>query len=166
MIRRYLFIPVFLLSLALSGCGIYSFTGSTLPGHLKTVELPVFANSTLEPGVADEITSVLNQEILKSQLRPANSDGDATISGTVVRYSHDPHTFGSDREDQVNVEQYIVKISAQVEFLDNTNGKVIYEGRVSGEGTYDFQTETEEVGRKEAIEELVRKIIQNSVQSW
>ncbi len=165
MIRRYLFIPVFVL-LMISGCGIYSFTGSTLPGHLKTVELPSFNNTTLEPGVADEITSVLNQEILKSQLRPANSDGDATISGTVVIYSNEPHTFGSDREDAVNVEQYMVRITAEVEFLDNTNGEIIYEGRVSGEGTYDFQTETEEVGREEAIEKLVQQIIQNSVQNW
>ncbi|MFP4241666.1 MAG: LPS assembly lipoprotein LptE [Chitinispirillaceae bacterium] len=167
MIRKSTILLTSMLFSLLIGCGIYSFSGSTLPNHLKTVELPVFANSTMEPGVADEITSALENEIMKSQLSPVNNDADATISGTVMRYSNDPHTFGAAKEDSdVDVERYRVRISAKVEFFDNTNGEIIYEGSVSGEGTYDFQSETEEIGRRKAIEELVRQIIQNSVQSW
>ncbi len=154
--------------LLIAGCGIYSFSGSTLPNHLKTVEIPVFANSTLEPGVADEVTSELNKEILNSQLRPANENADATISGTVSSYSNDPYTFGAGetQSSQVNVEQYKVRVSAQVEFFDNKQNKSIYKGTVTGEGIYSFQTETETDGRKKAIKDLVQRIMQNSVQSW
>jgi len=147
------------------GCSIYSFSGSTLPGHIKTVEIPVFANSSLEPGIDDEITAELSKEILKSQLRPANQNADATISGAVTKYANSPHTFGGGG-DLVNVEFYIVRISADVEFFDNRRGQSIYKGNVSGEGTYDFQTENEQYGRSKAVKNLVEKIIQNSVQMW
>jgi hypothetical protein len=153
-----------ILAFIFAGCSVYSFSGSTLPGHIKTVEIPVFANSSLEPGIDDEITAELSKEILKSQLRPANQNADATISGTVTRYANSPHTFGGGG-DLVNVELYIIRISADVEFFDNRRGQSIFKGN-SGEGTYDFQTENEQHGRSKAVKNLVEKIIQNSVQMW
>jgi hypothetical protein len=146
-------------------CGIYSLSGSTLPPHIRTVEIPVFGNSTLEPGIDDEITAQLSSEIMKSQLRPASRDADATIGGTVTRYSHRPHTFGAGGTD-VSVELYIVQLTAEVTFHDNKKDETIYKGSVSGEGTYDFANEEERVGREKAVKDLVEKIIQNSVQMW
>ena len=143
----------------------YTFSGSTLPPHLKTVEIPVFGNTTLEPGIDNDVTTELSSEIMKSQLRPANQDADATISGKVTSYSNRPHTFGAGGA-EVNVEQYIVQISAEVEFYDNVSARSIYKGTVSGEGTYDFQNESEQIGRDKAVKNLVEKIIQNSVQMW
>ncbi|MDR0306982.1 MAG: LPS assembly lipoprotein LptE [Chitinispirillales bacterium] len=162
------FIPVLsLLTLTFisAGCSIYSFSGSTLPGHIKTVEIPVFGNASLEPGIDDEITAELSKEILKSQLRPANQNADAIINGTVTRYANSPHTFGGGG-DLVNVELYIVRISADVEFYDNKRNQSIFKGTVSGEGTYDFQNENEQHGRAKAVKDLVEKVIQNSVQMW
>jgi len=153
------------LAMTMTSCSIYSFSGSTLPGHIKTVEIPVFANSTLEPGIDDEVTTELSKEILKSQLRPANRDADAMISGTVTRYANRPHTFGAGGT-EVNVERYIVQITADVEFFDNKKGESIFKGAVSGEGLYNFDSEEERVGRDKAVKNLVEKIIQNSVQMW
>jgi len=153
------------LPLALTSCSIYSFSGSTLPTHIKTVQIPVFANTTLEPGINDDVTTELSSEILKSQLRPANEGADAVIRGTVTRYTNQPQTFGAGGA-EVNVEQYIVRISADVEFFDNRKEEQIYKGTVSGEGLYNFQSEDEQAGRTKAIKNLVEKIIQNSVQIW
>jgi len=150
---------------AFVSCSIYSFSGSTLPLHIKTVEIPVFENTTLEPGIDNDVTTELSNEIMKSQLRPANQDADASISGKVTKYENRPHTFGAGGE-EVSVEQYIVQISAEVEFYDNVSARSIYKGTVAGEGTYDFQSEGEQVGREKAVKNLVEKIIQNSVQMW
>jgi len=155
----------FLILGTFSSCSIYSLSGSTLPPHIKTVEIPVFGNTTLEPGIDDDVTTELSTEIMKSQLRPGNEGSDATIIGKVTRYSNRPHTFGAGGA-EVNVEQYIVQISADVEFYDNVSARSIYKGMVSGEGTYDFQNEDEQAGRDKAIKNLVEKIIQNSVQIW
>jgi hypothetical protein len=149
----------------LASCSIYSFSGSTLPPHIKTVEIPIFENSTLEPGINDEITAELSREVLKSQLRPADQNADATISGTVTKYENRPHTFGAGGAD-VTVEQYIVRVTANVEFFDNKKNETIYKGTVSGDGVYLFDSEDEATGRIKAIQNLVERIIQNSVQMW
>ena len=163
---RYIALPaVTALTLVLASCSIYSFSGSTLPAHIRTVHIPIFANSTLEPGISDDVTTELSREILKSQLRPGNQDADATISGTVTRYVNRPQTFGAGG-DEVNIEQYIVQISAEVEFFDNVRKYSIYKGTVSGDGLYNFQSESEETGRVKAVQNLVERIIQNSVQMW
>jgi hypothetical protein len=156
---------IIVILLLLTSCSIYSFSGSTLPSHIKTVEIPIFENTTLEPGINDDVTTVLSQEVLKSQLRPANRDADASISGKVTRYVNRPHTFGAGGV-EVQVEQYIVQVSAEVEFYDNRKDEVIYKGTVSGEGVYNFESEDEAVGRDKAVKNLVEKIIQNSVQIW
>jgi hypothetical protein len=164
-LRRLRVLTLCLFLSLLTFCNVYTFSGSTLPGHIKTVEIPVFANKTLEPGIDDEVTTELSKEVLKSQLRPANSDADATISGTVTRYVNRPHTFGAGGA-EVSVEQYIVQVSAEVEFVDNVKGESIYKGTVSGEGVYLFEGEDEAAGREKAVKNLVEKIMQNSVQMW
>ncbi|MDR3013448.1 MAG: LPS assembly lipoprotein LptE [Chitinispirillales bacterium] len=152
-------------ALTLSACSIYSFSGSTLPPHIRTVEIPVFDNATLEPGINDDVTTELSREILRSQLRPANQNADATIRGSVTRYSNRPHTFGAGGA-EVQVEQYVVRVSADVEFFDNRRETIIYKGTVSGEGVYIFESEDELAGRDRAVKDLVEKIIRNSVQMW
>jgi hypothetical protein len=165
--RSFIMTAIICLStlLLMSSCKVYTFSGSTLPGHIKTVMIPVFVNKTLEPGIDDDITTELSKEVLKSQLRPANSDADATISGVVTRYVNRPHTFGAGGA-EVSVEQYIVQVSAEVEFFDNRKEESIYKGTVSGEGIYLFESEDEAVGREKAVKNLVEKIMQNSVQMW
>ncbi|MDG5813899.1 LptE family protein [Chitinispirillales bacterium ANBcel5] len=154
-------------ALVLIGCGVYTFSGSSLPNHLKTVELPLFANNSLEPGVAEDLTQELNREIVSGNLlRVVNDNGDAVIRGTVVAYSNDPYAYGTVSDREVDIDQYIVNISADVSFFDNKRSQAIYEGTVRGEGIYDFKNETEDHGKQRAINDLVERILQRSVQSW
>jgi len=149
------------------GCGIYTFSGSTLPSHLKTVDVPLFENRSMEPDIADEISRELNRQILADNLlRIVSQEGDATISGSVVSYQHEPYTYGASSTRQVDVEQYIVKITAQVKFSDNVKNAALFDGSIVGEGIYDFQKETEDAGREKALKDIVRRILQSSLQSW
>lgn len=159
-----LFCTVVLVSIA--GC-IYSFTGSTLPAHLKTVEVPLFSNQSLEPNVADEITQELGKELLGNNLlKVVQKNGDAEISGTITSYVNSPYTYGASDTRQVNVSQYVVRITVDVEFLDKKKDVSIYKGTVTGEGIYDLQKENEQAGKTRAITQLVQRIMQDSVQGW
>ena len=165
MIIKYLFVPVIAL-LALSGC-LYTFNGSTLPAHLKTVEIPLFSNQSLEANIADEITQRLSREIVGGNLlKVVEHGGNAVITGAVTSYSNTPYTFGATETRQVSVQQYVVRITAQVEFTDKKKDEAIYKGTVTGEGIYDLQKENEQTGKTKAITELVQRILQNSVQGW
>lgn len=151
---------------SIAGC-IYSFSGSTLPSHLKTVEIPLFSNRSLEPNVADEVTQELSKELLGNNLlKVVQKNGDAEITGNVASYINTPYTFGASETRQVNVTQYVVRITADVEFMDRKKDEAIYKGTVSGEGIYDLQKENEQAGKAKAIKELVQRIMQNSVQGW
>ncbi len=162
-----IFCCFFACALYVCGCGVYTFSGSTLPTHLKTVDIPLFGNQSLQPDVAEELTAKVNQEVLTGNLlRIVGSGGDATINGSVISYAHHPYTYGSTDYRDVNVTQYAVTIRVDVEFMDNKEKKPLYKGVVSGEGIYDLDRENEEAGRKRAIEEIVEEILQNSVQGW
>jgi len=155
-----------LLSLSLCSC-IYTLSGSSLPSHLKTVEITLFANQSLEPNVADEITQALNSEVVSSNLlKVVQRDGDAVISGTVTSYSNTPYTYGASDTRQVSVQQYVVRVTAQVEFMDKKKNEPLFKGSVTGEGIYNLQTQKEQDGKLAAIKELVQRIMQNSVQGW
>jgi len=151
----------------LAGCGIYTFSGSTLPSHLKTVDIPLFKNQSLQPGVAEQITADLNQKVQQTNLlKPVSQNSDATILGKVVSYENRPYTYGTKSFRNVDVSSYSVKISVEIEFLDNKKDKTIYKGIITEEGIYDFKTESEEAGKKRAVERILDQILQNSVQSW
>lgn len=164
MIKRYL---LFLLCIPFVGCGVYTFSGSTLPSHLKTVDIPLFTNQSLQPGVAEDITAKLNSKVQEDNLlKPVSQNSDATIIGKVLSYDNRPYTYGSKSVRNVDVSSYSVKIAVEVEFLDNKKDKTIYKGVITEEGIYDFEGETEEVGKERAVEKIIDKIMQNSVQSW
>ncbi|MBN2037054.1 MAG: LptE family protein [Chitinispirillaceae bacterium] len=163
---RYLAFFSLLVVLGWCGC-LYTFSGSTLPSHLKTVEVPLFADQSLEPTIADEITRELSREIVTGNLlKVVERDGNAVINGTVTAYANEPYTFGASATRQVAVEQYVVRITVEVEFMDNKKGEPIYKGQVTGEGIYDLANQTEQDGKQAAIKELVQRIMANSVQGW
>ena len=165
MVKRYFLF--FLLCISFAGCGVYTFSGSTLPSHLKTVDIPLFKNQSLKPGVAEEITAELNREVQETNLlKPVSQNSDASFLGTVLSYDNRPYTYGSKSVRDIDVSSYSVKISVEVEFLDNKKDKTIYKGVITEDGIYDFEKETEEDGKKRAVERIIDKIMQNSVQSW
>ncbi|HUI92405.1 MAG TPA: LptE family protein [Chitinivibrionales bacterium] len=152
---------------ALWGCGVYTFSGSTLPAHLKTMDIPLFANQSLIPGVAEDITNQLSAQVVSMNLlRISSGRGDATLRGKVVEYTNAPRTYGTTAVRQVTVSEYVVRITVEVEFVDNKSNSPLYKGRLTGEGVYNFQTQAEADGRKTAESDVVQQILQNSVQSW
>jgi hypothetical protein len=150
-----------------SSCGIYTFSGSTLPPHLKTVDIPLFSNASLQANVAEELTDSLSKRVLAANLmRIVPTNGDATVSGKVTAYLNTPRSYGNAGVRQVTISEYEVDISVEVEFADNKKNIPLYKGSLTGKGVYDFTKETEDIGRRKAESDVVDQILQNSLQSW
>jgi hypothetical protein len=159
--------PLLIIAACLCSCGIYTFSGSTLPSHLKTVDIPMFTNSSLQANLAEAITDSLSKRVLTTNLmRIVSTGGDATISGTVTNYSNNPRSYGNAGVRQVNISEYEVNITVDVIFNDNKKNIAIYKGSLTGKGVYDFSKEDEETGRRKATSDIVDQILQNSLQSW
>jgi hypothetical protein len=147
-----------------AGC-IYTFSGSSLPAHIKTVEVPLFENNALVQGVAERITEVLAQKVSREKLSIVARNGDSRIVGNVVFYRSSAQDYVGDRN-TLTIKTYSVEIVVDIVFLDLKNGREIYSGRIASIGNYDFASETEEDGKTRAIEDITEKILQNSIKSW
>ena len=82
------------------GCGIYSFTGASIPAGAKSFQVNYFENqagsrpgSTVEPGVDRDFTLELQDLILnQTNLNLVSSNGDLVYEGEIVEYSVTPMT--------------------------------------------------------------------------
>ena len=81
-----------------NGCGIYSFTGASIPAGTETFQVNYFENkagnrpgSTVEPGLDRDFTIALQDLILnRTNLSLVNEGGDLIYEGEITEYSVTP----------------------------------------------------------------------------
>ena len=87
-----------LVALFLNGCGYHLLgTGSTLPGHLKTIFIPVFTNSSTQPEIHRQLTSaVINSFVTDGRVKVVqNSQADMVMTGDLFYYELKTVSFNS-----------------------------------------------------------------------
>jgi hypothetical protein len=123
-----------LAAVVLAGCG-YGTRGS-LPDHIKTVEVPIFKNRTLQPGVDSAITSgVVNAFSSGGKVKVVPIDqADAILEGEVVAYSLDGISFDANAITRA----YRLRLVLNVQFRDVRRSEMLW--RQEGlQETSDFQ---------------------------
>ena len=84
---------IFLISLSLSGCGIYSFTGSALSPDIKTISIETFPDrSNGGPSYISQVFTDKAREYFQSNSKLAilQSNGDLQITGYISGYTLSP----------------------------------------------------------------------------
>ena len=92
------FLLTIIISLLVISCGIYSFTGSSIPIGVETFQVDYFENtaggrpgSTIEPGLDRDFTIALQDLIVnQTSLNLVNQGGDIIYSGEIVDFSVTP----------------------------------------------------------------------------
>ncbi|MDR2731738.1 MAG: LPS assembly lipoprotein LptE [Fibromonadaceae bacterium] len=162
MLSRFLFTGI---SCLLFSC--YSFTATTLPSHIKTVNIADVDFRTFDPVIGNRLKDGIRElfRINAPAIRIINDDADADFTVTLLSYSNRPETQSSSAE----VETYRVTMGVSVSFYDNVRKKVIYESKnVQAIGSYDVQkNESEEMqGQERAIKALQEIIVANALAKW
>ena len=93
-------LTLIVLSLFVTKCGVYSFTGASIPEGTETFQVNYFDNvagnrpgSTVEPGLDQEFTIALQDLILnQTNLNLVTNNGDLVYEGEIVQYSITPTT--------------------------------------------------------------------------
>lgn len=160
--RLFCVIPVFAVI-----CGCYSFTASTLPSHIRTVQIHEVDNKTLDPVLGNTLRDSVVNLFRKNagRVRLVNSEADADFELTLLSYTNKPENYTSGSE----VETYRVTLKVNVRFYDNVKEKMIYKGEnLSADGTYDvLSNESEDRhGQARAIQKLQDLIITNALAKW
>jgi len=89
------------LALLLNSCGIYSFSGASIPAEMKTVSVQFFENNAalVVPYLSQQFTEDLKDRIRnQSRLSLVRSDADANFQGRITEYSIRPSAIqGNER---------------------------------------------------------------------
>ena len=168
--KRALLVASLAAALVPAGC-IYSFrAGSFPPAHIKAIAVAPFENETTRFEISGELYDQLLRNLPRSLgIRTAGEDvADAVVRGTILRYEVVAPNYRAGAEGQpAEVLQRQVTITVRIEIVDLVENVILWEDRsVTAQGEFLEASESEDVGRAEAIELLVQKIVDGAQSNW
>ncbi len=105
MLKRINTLLILIAVFMLTGCGIYSFTGASIPAEAKTVSVQHFPNNAnlVNPLLSDMITNTLRDYFMNQTTLDAVSDnGDLAIEGEIIDYKTAPTAITGDQMAALN----------------------------------------------------------------
>ena len=155
------------LLLLLAGCN-YGLRGGGFPDHIRTLHVESFENRTPQfeleqqifTAMLDEIPSALGVQV------GSRANADALLTGSILGYEDVAQNYSSGGGGRIQVLQHQVRISVSVRLLDVHRNVILWEGRVSGTGQYAPDSQTEDEGRRIAIEDIVRDVVDGAQSQW
>jgi len=157
-----LIVPCWLL---LTGC--YSFTGGTIPPHLKTLQInPVIDQSNFgNPAYKIELeTSITNNFLRDNSFEITEATGDARLSISIISISETTNSVGAG---ELESEKRLT-VNCSVEYYDNINKKQIWKKNFSSYGLFDVNQAF--TARNETIliilEQIAEDILMGVVSGW
>lgn len=154
---------------SISGCGIYSFTGASIPVEAKTFSVANFSNMAQEatmPGLTNTLTEELKDIFLKqTKLSLVQTDGDFAFEGEVRSYVHGPVAITSN--DIAAMERLTITI--KVVFRNRYDEPTSFDKTFSQYAEYSTTTSfaSAESGLvEEIVEKLAEDIFNASAANW
>ncbi len=151
-----------------SGCGLYSFSGSSIPKNAQTIYINEIQNNTLlsNPELKQLITESLNNYILtQTKLKISTKNPDLLFSGKITKYTVTPISINA----QDNAAQNRLLIEVEMSYkntMDSLNNFIRkfsnYMDFNSSENFLDVENEL----NKLIVEKLVEDIFYAAFSNW
>lgn len=157
----------------LNGCGIYSFTGASIPPGVDTFQVNFFENqagnrpgSTVEPGLDQDFTVAL-QDIITNQssLNLVTRDGDLIYEGEITEYSVTPMSATA----QITAAENRLVMKVNFRFFNTQNEEDDFEKSYSfyydyaaDLQVYDIKDEAHEI----IFERILQDIFNDTLAKW
>lgn len=162
--KRSVLFVLCLVFLVVSGCGYKLVGQGSLPKHIKTIAIPIFANDTLEEGIEEVLTqAVIDEYVRGGKLRlVSESEADAILRGSIRSYRSDEVVTYNELNE---VSSYKLTINVDVELEDRTNDTVIWKTENLAEdadfdGGPDVDITTEKENENNALTEVAEELAQ------
>lgn len=105
MLKKTNILCLLITTLACCRCGIYSFTGASIPVGAKTVSVQYFPNnaSLVNPLLSPSITNTLRDYFMnQTTLQSVDNNGDLALEGEIIDYSTTPVAITGDQTAALN----------------------------------------------------------------
>lgn len=159
---------IFLINILLYGCGVYTFTGASIPPEAKTISVFYFENKAalVEATLSQTLTDALRDRFAsQTTLDLVERDGDLHLEGEITEYRTQPIAIQGDQTAALNRLTIKVKVKFVNLFDDSKNFDTEfsrYEDYPSSEDLSSVQA-----GLIELITEaLVEDIFNQAVVNW
>ena len=160
---------VVLLSCCLfSGCGIYSFSGASIPAEAKTVSVQYFPNNAqlVNPLLSNTLTNALNDMFVnQTTLQSVAQNGDLALEGEIVGYVTSPIAITGDQTAAMNR----LTVTVNVRFTNKYDESKSFEQRFSQYQDYPSGQDLNAVQDalvEQIVEDLCQDIFNKAVVNW
>lgn len=157
-----------LLMLCVQGCGIYSFTGTSIQPDVKTVTINYFEYTALKvnPSLSNELTEALKERFRKmTRLEQVDMDGDLELTGTVIGYDVRATAITADEV----AAQNRLTVSVKLDFANKLYPEDDFSKNFSAYADYDSTNALDAVEAtlcEEIIDKLIEDIFNATVANW
>ena len=171
--KNNLFCIICIFSFLITSCGIYSFTGASIPAGTETFQVDYFQNvagnrpgSTVEPGLDRDFTLALQDLILnQTNLSLVNINGDLIYRGQITSYRITPMTATA----QNTASQNRLTMGVNIEYINSKNDDESIEQSFSF--FYDFPADVQvfdikDTAHKVIFERLTQDIFNQTLAKW
>lgn len=160
---------IFLLSLTwLPACGVYSFTGASIPPQAETFSVSYFPNdaSMVQPTLSQYFTESLQDKLLRqTNLQLVDGVGHLHFEGVITDYQTEPVAISGDDRAARNRLTITVSVSFYNEFDEDAD----FDRTFSRYYEYDSNlslSEVEDEAMEAITQELVEDIFNQAVVDW
>jgi hypothetical protein len=161
-------IIVAIIAFSMWGCGVYSFTGASIPPQATTFSVDFFPNNAplVQPTLSQVFTDALKDKFSRqTNLRLTNGVGDLHFEGSITGYSVQPQAIGADDR----AAQNRLTITVRVTFVNEFQPENDFEQNFSRYYDYDSQQSLaaiEPTAIDVIVEALVEDIFNRAVVNW
>ena len=166
--KALLFTGLGMMSWVLTGCGVYSFSGTALSSEVKTVSIETFPNNAnlVVPTLSQTFTEKLRQKFLEdTNLELVEQGGDLVFSGEITRYEVSPEVIQGGQQASLSK----LTIAIRTKYDNNVNADNNFDRSFSHYETFRQSQSLDQVEDR-LIREITDKIIQDifnqSVNNW
>lgn len=151
-----------------SGCMYYSFRGSSVPSHIKTIAIPIFDDQSGfgEAGLREKFTNaVITRFTSDNTLQVTDRDGaDSILEGIITGVKLEPSVVGGGEQ----VRKWRITIEAKVSYTDLKLRRKVWEKVISNWGDYEYTggLSARAEGIQHAINKLAEDILIETVAGW
>ncbi len=151
-----------------TSCGVYSFTGASIPPEAKTVSVQYFQNRALliEPVLSPVFTDILRDKFTsQTNLEMVERNGDLAIDGEIVGYDTKPVAIQADQ----TAAQNRLTIVVNVRFSNRYEPDKDFETKFEQFFDYSSTTDLNEIKATlidELSEALAQDIFDKAVINW
>ena len=157
-----------LLCLFLNSCGIYSFTGASIPAEAKTVSVQYFNNkaATVQPTLSQVFTERLKDMFLEqTNLILNENEGDLAFSGYISKYQIKPMAIKANE----TAGQNRLTIAVKVIYKNSLDSENNFEQTFSRYHDYDSAENISDIENtliEEITNELVEDVFNKAFVNW